>query len=146
MKVSVRIATIEDAPEIARLSGELGYSSTPEDVAARLNELLQHGKFVAVAVQQEPSLSGWISAEARLSLETGRKVEITGLAVDSRARRSGVGARLIAAAESWASALGHNDMIVRSNAARLESHPFYMGQGYTRTKTQHVYSKQLLPG
>ena len=143
MEVSVRIATIDDAPEIARLCGELGYSSTPEDVAARLNELLAQGTFVAVAIQYGALLAGWIAADARLTLESGRKAEITGLVVDSRAKRSGVGARLVAAAESWAVASGYSTIVVRSNAARLESHPFYMGQGYARTKTQHVYSKQL---
>jgi GNAT superfamily N-acetyltransferase len=143
MEISVRIATIDDAAEIARLSGELGYASTSEDVAARLNELLEQGAFVAVAVQHGPSLAGWIAADARLTLESGRKAEITGLVVDSRAKRSGVGARLVAAAERWAAAAGHSAIVVRSNAARLESHPFYMGQGYARTKTQHVYAKQL---
>ena len=27
---------------------------------------------------------------------------------------------------------------------RLESHPFYQGQGYRRVKTQQVYRKRLL--
>lgn len=143
MEVSVRLATIEDAAEIARLSGELGYLSSPEDVVARLSELLEQGAFVAVATQHEPLLSGWIAADARLTLESGRKAEITGLVVDSRVKRSGIGARLVAAAENWARDSGYCAIVVRSNAARLESHPFYMGQGYAKTKTQHVYSKQL---
>jgi hypothetical protein len=33
---------------------------------------------------------------------------------------------------------------VRSNVARLESHPFYERLGYVRTKTQHAYAKQLV--
>lgn len=109
----------------------------------RLSELLKQEKFVAVATQQKPFLLGWIAAESRLSLESGRKAEITGLVVDSRAKRLGIGSRLVAAAESWARAGGHDTIIVRSNVTRLESHPFYVGRLYVKTKTQHVYSKQL---
>lgn len=143
MEVSIRSATIEDAAEIARLSGELGYPTSSQEMADRLGELLQQGKFVAVAVQHEPSLWGWIAAESRLSLESGRMTEITGLVVDPGAKRLGVGSRLLAAAENWARSCGQDVVIVRSNAVRLESHPFYLGRGYVRAKTQHVYSKPL---
>jgi hypothetical protein len=33
--------------------------------------------------------------------------------------------------------------MVRSNAARAESHPFYEALGYVRSKTQHVYTKTI---
>jgi GNAT superfamily N-acetyltransferase len=143
MEISIRPATTEDATEIARLSGELGYPTSAQEMADRLGGLLQQGKFIAVAVQREPVLLGWIAAESRLSLESGRMAEITGLVVDSRAKRSGIGSRLVAAAEDWARSCGHDTVIVRSNAVRLESHPFYLERGYARAKTQHVYSKPL---
>lgn len=143
MDLLVRAATTDDAAEIARLSGELGYPGTPQEMAARLEQMVSQGHFVAVAVQDEPSLSGWIAAESRVSLEVGRKAEITGLVVDVRARRSGVGARLVAAVEQWARENGHDAVVVRSSAARTESHLFYPRHGYARYKTQHVYSKPL---
>jgi hypothetical protein len=33
--------------------------------------------------------------------------------------------------------------VVRSNVERVESHPFYEGIGYQRTKTSHIYRKEL---
>jgi hypothetical protein len=33
--------------------------------------------------------------------------------------------------------------MVRSNTARIASHPFYEGLGFVRRKSQHVYFKSL---
>ena len=76
-------------------------------------------------------------------LEMGERVEIVGLVVDSVARRSGVGRALVAAAEHWARSRGIDEVFVRSNVVRPESHPFYERIGYLLSKTQHVYRKRL---
>jgi len=39
---------------------------------------------------------------------------------------------------------GLGDIAVRSNVARIESHPFYDRLGYRRVKTQHAYRKRLM--
>ena len=64
-----------------------------------------------------------------------------GLVVDSTARRRGVGRELVDVAENWALAHGLSSLTVRSNSARALSHPFYESLGYSRSKTQHVYTK-----
>ena len=76
-------------------------------------------------------------------LESGERAEIVGLIVTSSARRSGTGLALVKAAEKWAVEQGMPSISVRSNVARVESHPFYERLGYVRTKTQHAYAKQL---
>jgi GNAT superfamily N-acetyltransferase len=65
--------------------------------------------------------------------------------VDARERGRGVGRRLVAAVEEWARARGLEQIAVRSNVTREESHPFYEHLGYTRVKTQHAYRKRLGP-
>jgi GNAT superfamily N-acetyltransferase len=139
----VRPVQLGDAPAIARLAGELGYPSTEEEVRARLAILLPDERcFAAVAaVGAEPC--GWIAAEHRRSLDADERAEITGLVVGAGARRAGVGRALVAEAERWAAGRGLALVTVRSNAARLESHPFYESLGYARTKTQHYYRKPL---
>jgi GNAT superfamily N-acetyltransferase len=87
---------------------------------------------------------GWVAAERRLLLESGERAEIVGLIVTADARRSGTGLALVKAAEEWAAEQGMQTISVRSNVARLESHPFYERLGYVRTKTQHAYAKQLV--
>lgn len=139
---AIRKAAIGDAAEIARLSAQLGYPASAEAFEARLRKLLQssqHAVFVADA--GEGRLGGFIAVEHRLIIEYGERAEIAALVVDAETRRGGVGRTLVAAAERWATELGLHDMVVRSNAVRAESHPFYESQGYGRTKTQHVYRK-----
>ena len=66
-----------------------------------------------------------------------------GLVVDSTARRQGLGGALLDVAENWTLAQGMSSLTVRSNAARELSHPFYESLGYSRSKTQHVYTKTV---
>jgi len=53
------------------------------------------------------------------------------------------GLTVLTAAEGWAPARGLEQMAVRSNVARSDSHPFYERLGYLRVKTQHAYRKRL---
>lgn len=140
-----RPARLADAAELARLSGQLGYPVDAGTMAARLESLLADPRQWVHVMDGGGCLSGWISAERRLSLESGTRIEITGLVVDAAMQRSGVGRVLLTAAENWAIGQCIDTVTVRSNAAREASHAFYLQQGYLRQKTQHVYRK-LLPG
>ncbi len=137
----IRLARLEDVPGISKLSGELGYPSTEEIIWPRLMELLERSdQFVAVACHVDGTVIGWIHMERRISLEGGKKAELQGLVVAEAARRKGVGSALVAAGEKWAFAQGLN-MVVRSNVQRPEAHRFYLGSGFERIKSQHVYRK-----
>lgn len=145
MASAIRVATIADAAEIARLSAQLGYPAPVETFAARLRRLLDsrvHAVLVAVS-DADRHLAGFIALEQRITLESGERVEIVGLVVDADARRGGVGRSLVTAAEQWAGDHGLGEVFLRSNVVRPEAHPFYEGLGYTRTKTQHAYRKRL---
>lgn len=144
VSLQIRSANPADAADIARLSTELGYPATAQEIFSRLSELLALTKqFVAVAVESDSRLLGWVAAEHRLTLESGARAELVGLVVTATARRQGVGRALVAAAERWAAEQGLGVISVRSNIARTASHTFYQGLGYTRKKTQHTYNKPL---
>jgi GNAT superfamily N-acetyltransferase len=138
-----RQARADDAAEIARLAGELGYPADTQAMAARLQALLADPRRCAYVIEGDDRLAGWIAVERRLSLEAGERVEITGLVVDGTVRRGGVGRALVAVAETWAAQQGVDLVIVRSNVQRQASHPFYEGLGYRRQKSQHVYARRL---
>ncbi|MDJ0698497.1 MAG: GNAT family N-acetyltransferase [Woeseiaceae bacterium] len=141
---NIREATPGDSAEIARLCVELGYPVSPAEIESRIKSIQRAGnRLIALVVGPESTLLGWVAAEHRLLLESGERVEIVGLVVDSSARRKGVGKTLVAAAEDWASSRGISTVSVRSNVARNTSHQFYEGIGYERTKTQHAYTKKL---
>ncbi|MGC1459074.1 MAG: GNAT family N-acetyltransferase [Steroidobacteraceae bacterium] len=142
--LQIRRAVLDDAVEVARLANELGYAASASVISMRLAALAgQPGHFVAVAQVQPGTLAGWISAERRLSLESGERVEISGLVVDSTQRRHRIGRGLVNAVERWTAECGLALLVVRSNIVRPESHGFYLSLGYVRSKTQHVYSKTV---
>ncbi|NDP47967.1 MAG: GNAT family N-acetyltransferase [Sulfuriferula multivorans] len=142
MSYRVRPAKLSDAPELARLTLELGYTHSLPEIESRLHALLlRPDPFIAVAVGDPIPLLGWIAAERRLILESGDIVEIVGLVVDTTQQRAGIGRALVTATEQWATIEGVSTLWVRSNVARTASHPFYETLGYVRIKTQHAYVK-----
>jgi ribosomal protein S18 acetylase RimI-like enzyme len=141
---SIREATRADATRLAALSEVLGYPVTPDALAERLGRLLARDEELVLVAEIGPGhVVGWLHGGERELLESGRRCEILGLVVDMSHRGRGVGRRLVEAAETWASARGLDQMAVRSNVARAESHPFYERLGYVRAKTQHAYRKRL---
>jgi GNAT superfamily N-acetyltransferase len=144
--VRIRRALLSDSDAIAALASELGYPSSSEQIRARLQTLLpRDSHFIAIA-ENGGSAAGWVAAEERMLLESGKRAEIVGLVVAVNARRFGIGRALVREAESWARDRGVETIGVRSNVVRPEAHPFYESLGYTRSKTQHAYSKRLASG
>ena len=142
----IRPALLNDAGPIAVLATELGYPTSSDHMFSRLDVLLARDEhFIAIA-ESGASVVGWVAAEERMLLESGKRAEIVGLVVATHVRRSGIGRALVREAESWASRRGLGVIGVRSNVVRAEAHPFYESLGYARTKTQHANSKQLPTG
>jgi GNAT superfamily N-acetyltransferase len=140
---SIRRAQTSDAIEMARLSGELGYSISVDATGAALERLLVDPRhFIAVAGGSD-RLLGWMHVEHRTSMQSSDRAELIGLVVDASARRRGTGRALVDAAERWAQSRGLTTLTVRSNVTRELSHPFYEALGFVREKTQHLYRKRF---
>ena len=143
---SIRPADPHDAAELARLAAELGYPASAEAMRLRLQRLEGRDDAVLVAAAADAPLLGWIHVGRRIALESGEGAEILGLVVGAAARRLGVGKQLVTAAEAWSRDRGLDRIVVRSNAARTESHRFYPALEYALAKSQHVYQKPLAAG
>ena len=141
--IAVRTATAADAARLAELSGILGYPVASSSLAPRLERLLARTENTLFVAEAESGVVGWVHGAEQELLESGRRCEILGLVVDPAYRSQGVGRRLVTAVEQWAANRGLEQMAVRSNVTRAESHPFYQRLGYTRAKTQHAYRKAL---
>jgi predicted N-acetyltransferase YhbS len=145
--VSIRHATEADAEAIAQLSATLGYATPPDLMSSRLRAILaSETDLVIVALASTGAVVGWLQGHAAHIIESGFRVEITGLIVSPEVRQSGIGRALVAEAERWARAKGAGMIVVRSNVQRVESHAFYPALGYARTKHQVVYRKVLESG
>src|SRR5437868_11325651 len=140
--ITIRPAIVADAVHIAELSGVLGYPITMEAAAARLKYLLGRSEHL-ILVAEITGVVGWIHASEQHLLESGFRCEIVGLVVAANDRGKGIGRRLVRRGECWAAERRIEELSVRSNVTRRESHPFYERLGYVRTKTQHVYRKPI---
>jgi len=141
--MTIRPTVLSDAAEIARLTTELGYPAETAAVTGRLARIAGQPDHLVIIAILDGTVVGWLQAHASTVLESGFRIEITGLVVDSAHRGGGIGRSLVQQAERWAAALGAGTMVVRSNLQRTDSHRFYPALGYELSKTQAVYRKQL---
>jgi GNAT superfamily N-acetyltransferase len=142
--LTIRTAVDGDSPRLAELSGILGYPVSPDTMARRLRRVLGRPEDLILVAEIAPAgVIGWIHGAERGTLESDERCEILGLVVDSAHRTRGVGRDLVTALERWALTRGLEEVAVRSNVSRAESHPFYERLGYHRVKTSHLYRKSV---
>jgi len=139
----VREARPEDAPELARLSTQLGYPMSDADAARQLELLAGHPDHVLLVAADSDRLAGWLQVSLPRIFESPVTAEIAGLVVDETRRGAGIGASLVAAAAQWARARGCRGLRVRTNVIRERALRFYEREGFGRLKQQHVLEKPL---
>ncbi len=119
MDLLYRKAVPQDSPEIARLSGQLGYPAGAGQIAAKLTAILNAAEHAVIVAEARSKLAGWIHAHGRLLVESPSYAEIGGLIVDQNFRGKRNGRQLVRHCEEWARA------------------------GFENTKTQQVFRKEL---
>lgn len=140
----IRAAQATDHARMAELAGQLSYPSTPEDIAQRLQGLQRAADTaVFVAELETGEIAGWIAVFVYRTVEADARAEVSGLVVDERFRSQRVGEHLLARAEEWARENGCRAIGLRSNVIRERAHAFYERHGYTHSKTQKAFRKQL---
>ena len=132
-----------DAGQAARLCEELGYPVAPEDMRERIAGLRNVPHHVVYVACMDETVIGWIDVGIVQHLQTERYGEIGGFVVSRNHRSRRIGQKLLVQAERWIIARGVTQVIVRSRISREAAHKFYVREGYSRTKTSAVFSKQL---
>jgi GNAT superfamily N-acetyltransferase len=139
-KLVIRDARPKDVETLAALMVELGYDVTPAQVRKRFPAFGKPG--YAVLVADQGGVIGVLTTSLTLVLHRPRPVgRISMMVVAEQARGHGVGAALVAEAETRLRAAGCGLIEVTSNAKRLRAHGFYERLGYARTS--HRFAKQL---
>ncbi len=136
----IREAKKRDVVALAKLSGELGYPTTTEEMENRfykVSSASDNGIYVA----ELDSIVGWIHIALIQTLESNAFVEICGLVVAESSRGSGIGRRLITIAENWAREKKCYHLRVRTNILREKTRMFYKQVGFQSKKTQEVFDK-----
>jgi GNAT superfamily N-acetyltransferase len=143
-ELEIRRAKITDGPQIAALSGQLGYPATAEQIRKRLHAIQPASQnAIFVAHSKKEGVVGWLHVSKEPLLESEMRAEVNGLVVAEGQRSLGAGAQLLAAAEDWARKHGCKEMSVRSNVIRERAHKFYERHGYEHYKTQKSLRKPL---
>ncbi len=143
-ELKIRRAGASDAPQLAALTGQLGYPATTAQIRKRLRGIQpasQNAVFVADSAKD--GVIGWLHVSRDVLLESEIRAEVNGLVVAEGQRSLGAGARLLAAAEDWARKHGCKNMSVRSNVIRERAHKFYERNGYEHYKMQKSFRKPL---
>ena len=130
---TIRLATADDAAELARLLSPLGYPLSTDDIGAVWDAWVAEGNF-ALVVSAGGSLLGAITLHRMVVLHRAKPVgRITSLAVDPSARGQGLGRALMQAAEDAMAQAGCGLLEVTSHLRRTEAHDFYRHMAYEQT-------------
>lgn len=141
--MTIEAMTASDIPAVAKLAKQLGYEATNEEFLSRMKALESEGTAgLFVGRDTNDTIVGWVHVQrSQISLLSETYMEIQALVVDESCRSNGYGKQLLSHAEAWAFEQGTKKILLRSNIIRKEAHRFYSREGYTTTKTSHIFEK-----
>jgi len=127
--------------QIAALNRELEFDASIEDTQRRLQALPREDRLL-LAVDGE-TLLGYAHIRITRDLLSEESAEVVAIAVEPAHRRTGVGRRLVSAAEIWARESGRSRLILRTNVVITEAHAFFVALGYEQAETSLVFVRDL---
>lgn len=139
----VREASIDDVDAINELSRHLGYESlTALVLKDNLETILASKSDKLWIFEQENQILGWLHAFSAIRVAAAAFIEIGGMVVSPDARRAGIGRRLVEQAKQWAGEQNQN-IRVRCNIKREQTHKFYESAGFVLSKSQNTFEARL---
>lgn len=133
-ELAIRRAEVADADVIARLLDQLGYPTESAEVPERFNRLHANHRAVVLLAERDGEVVGLATVHVLSVLNRHRDVAwLTALVVDESAKRSGVGRRLVEAAEEFARQSDCERLSVTTQEHRTGAHSFYARVGLEPT-------------
>ncbi len=140
--MDIRHAAAADAPALAHLMAELGYPTTPEEMAARLGVLRGRADFATFVAEADGAVAGMVGVTVSPSLYRSDLLgAIVALVVSSEFRGRGIAARLVERGEEWLRDVGAQRATVNPSTHRQDAHRLYARLGYEPTGVR--FSKAL---
>ena len=127
--------------QIAELNREAGFPASSEDIKRRLL-VLPDGDRLILGLDGE-RLIGYAHLRVAHDLLNEETAELVSIIVRESYRRQGVGRRLIAAAETWATQSGKARLLLHTEVVRTEAHAFFIALGYEETSTSIDFIRDL---
>ena len=139
LKIQIRSASPDDAPQLAELAEQLGYNVPVDVMRSRVDEVIRDTARQIVVAVHESRVVAWMELGVVHAIESGTWGEIRGLVVDEAVRSHGVGEAMTQEALRWAGTHGLPKIRVRTNETRGRTHAFYAKCGFTHVKSQRVF-------
>ena len=137
--ISIRTATLDDAPALAALATHMGHPATPEAMRERLIRIVARDDYETFLAEREGRVVGFAGVMHGLSyVYDPPYARLLTLSVEPEERGKGTGAALVAAAERWARAQGAAQLHLTTALHREGAHRFYERLGYERTGARYV--------
>jgi ribosomal protein S18 acetylase RimI-like enzyme len=132
--LEIRDARPDDAANLARLIGQLGYPTSAADVTRRLVRLTASEADRCVVAVMDGEVAGMATLHASLTIvDDGSAAKLSAIVVDERYRRRGIGAALVSALEADARGRGCALMFLTTAERRAGAHAFYRRIGFEET-------------
>ena len=127
----IREGTVQDAPVLAQLLGDLDYPNRSEAIAERVAKMAVNPDSRLLVAETEGQAVGFISLHfiPQIAL-AGEFCRISYLCVSDHARGGGIGQKLLDEAERLAADRGCDRMEVHSHTRRVRAHTFYARAQY----------------
>jgi len=140
--LETREAQTRDAAPVAALLGELGYPSTADQAAERIERISADPSTWVIVAEVDGEIAGLGALHVQNLVERDELgCEVAGLVVGERFRRRGVGEALMDALEAEARRRGGRWMVLNTAHRRADAHAFYEALGYEHTGRR--YAKEL---
>lgn len=132
--IKVRTATPLDVEELARLMAELGYPTTSEKMAARLERVTDRKDYATFVADEDNAIAGMIGLSVSSTLyRDDLDGAITALVVSPDFRGRGIAGLLIDHGERWLYDRGARLASVKPSVRREDAHRLYKRCGYEHT-------------
>jgi ribosomal protein S18 acetylase RimI-like enzyme len=142
-KIKVRNMAETDLPSVQPLLRQLGYGLTLNELEQRFNLVVKSPDHSALVCETEGKVVGLLHIYGRPALEKPAEAIIQSIVVDKAYRKVGIGNKLVAAAELWATEQGYGSIALYSRTDRDDAHAFYSQMDYRAKAVAHLLQNGL---
>lgn len=121
----------------------MGYPMEPGEAERRFETVSAAPAHCLLVAEVEGVVCGLVHVFARPALEKPPEAIVQSLVIDETVRGTGIGGKLMMAAENWAREHEFETVAVATQVARDDANAFYKRLGYARAATSHLLRKTI---
>ncbi|BCJ91450.1 N-acetyltransferase [Terrihabitans soli] len=142
--MELRQPTAADIPALAHLMTELGYPTSPDEMATRMDAIRDRTDYGTFLADEDGVIAGVIGVTVAPALyRSDLNGAIVTLVVSSKFRGRGIAPLLVSRGEEWLREKGAMRATVQPNIRREDAHRLYARLGYEHSGLR--FSKTLTP-